>query len=84
MKKGFTLLELLIAAAISSIVALGVFSIFSSIANMKIEIQNPDAINYLAFFLVCYSLIYSVSILVGIVIDIFNSGQTVLLDDGKK
>lgn len=35
MKKGFTLLELLIAAAISSIVALGVFSIFSSIANMR-------------------------------------------------
>lgn len=35
MRKGFTLLELLIAAAISSIVALGVFSIFSSIANMR-------------------------------------------------
>ena len=35
MKKGFTLLELLIAAAISSIVALGVFSIFSSIADMR-------------------------------------------------
>lgn len=35
MKKGFTLLELLIATAISSIVALGVFSIFSSIANMR-------------------------------------------------
>lgn len=32
MKKGFTLFELLIAAAISSIVALGVYSLFSSLA----------------------------------------------------
>lgn len=58
--------------------------VISSIANMKIEAQNPDVINYFAFFLVCYSLIYSVSILIGIVIDIFNSGQTVLLDDSNK
>ncbi len=35
MRKAFTLLELLIATAISSIVALGVFSIFSSITNMR-------------------------------------------------
>ena len=56
---------------------------FSSIKNTQ-KVQNPDAINYLVFFFVCYSLIYSVSILIGIVIDIFNSGQTVLLDDGKK
>lgn len=35
MKKGFTLFELLIAAAISSIVALGMFSLFSSVALVR-------------------------------------------------
>ena len=35
MKKGFTLFELLIAAAISSIVALGLFSIFSSVVTTR-------------------------------------------------
>jgi len=55
--------------------------IISSIANMEIEFDKPNAINYPAYFFVCYLLIYSVSILIGIVIDIFNSGQTSLLDD---
>lgn len=35
MKKGFTLLELIIAIAISSIVAVGIFSVFSSIAGSR-------------------------------------------------
>lgn len=35
MKKGFTLFELLIAVAISSIVALGMFSLFSSVALVR-------------------------------------------------
>ena len=41
MKKGFTLLELLIATAISSIVALGVFSIFSSHPSILYE-THPE------------------------------------------
>ena len=55
--------------------------IVSSISNMNIEITNPNLINYPVYFIVCYLLIYSVSILIGIVIDIFNSGQTSLLVD---
>ena len=35
MKKGFTLFELLIAAAISSIVALGLFAMFSSVVTTR-------------------------------------------------
>lgn len=55
--------------------------IISNIANMDIEIKNPNTINYPVYFFVCYLLVYSVSILIGIVIDIFNSGQTSLLND---
>lgn len=55
--------------------------IASSIANMEITIEYPNTVNYPMYFLVCYLLVYSVSILIGIVIDIFNSGQTTLLDD---
>jgi hypothetical protein len=55
--------------------------IVSSITNMNIDIENSNIINYPAFFFICYLLLYSISILIGIVIDIFNSGQTVLLDD---
>lgn len=54
--------------------------IVSCICNMKIEITQPEYVNYPVFFFVCYLLIYSVSILIGVVIDIFNSGQTTLLD----
>lgn len=55
--------------------------IISSIANMDIEIKDPNVVNYPVYFLVCYLLVYSVSILIGIVIDIFNSGQTSILED---
>lgn len=55
--------------------------IISSIANMDIEIKEPNIVNYPVHFFVCYLLVYSVSILIGIVIDIFNSGQTILLED---
>jgi hypothetical protein len=55
--------------------------IISSIANMDIEIKEPNIVNYPAYFFVCYLLVYSVSILIGIVIDIFNSGQTSMLED---
>ena len=55
--------------------------IVSSIADMGITIKYANRVNYFVYFLVCYLLVYSVSILIGIVIDIFNSGQTTLLDD---
>ncbi len=46
MKKGFTLIEILIASAISTIVALGVFSMFSSVAGSrdKIVIQSKNVV----------------------------------------
>lgn len=54
--------------------------IVSCICNMNIEIAQPEYVNYPVFFVVCYLLIYSVSILTGVIIDIFNSGQTILLE----
>ena len=53
----------------------------SSIANLEIKINRPEIINYPIYFIICYFLVYSVSILIGIVIDIFNSGQTVLINN---
>ena len=64
-----------------STISIIVMIIISSIANMGIAIEEPNVVNYPVYFLVCYLLVYSVSILIGIVIDIFNSGQTTLLDD---
>ena len=55
--------------------------IVSGIANMGIPVKHSNFVNYFTYFSVCYLLVYSVSILIGIVIDIFNSGQTALLDD---
>lgn len=66
-----------------STISIIVMIIISSIANMGIAIEEPNTVNYPVYFLVCYLLVYSVSILIGIVIDIFNSGQTTLLDDIK-
>ena len=66
-----------------STISIIVMIIISSIANMGIAIEEPNTVNYPVYFLVCYLLVYSVYILIGIVIDIFNSGQTTLLDDIK-
>lgn len=68
-----------------STISIIVMIIVSSIANMGISIEHSNRVNYFTYFSVCYLLVYSVSILIGIVIDIFNSGQTTLLeDDGVK
>ena len=38
--------------------------IISSIANIEIAIEKPNTVNYPVYFLVCYLLVYSVSILI--------------------
>lgn len=69
------------ACLLVSTISIIVMIIVSCIANMGIEIEEPNAMNYSVYFFVCYLLVYSVSILLGIVIDIFNSGQTTLFED---
>ena len=65
-------------------VAIITMIIISSIANMEIAIEEPNIVNFPVYFLVCYLLVYSVSILIGIVIDIFNQMiKTTLLDDNS-
>lgn len=68
---------------IISTISIIVMIVVSCIASIEIRVQNSDMINYPTFFIVCYLLVFSVYILIGIVIDVFNSGQTTLLDDGK-
>lgn len=51
---------------------------------MKIAIKEADKVNYLVYFIVCYLMVYSVSILFGIIIDVFNCGQTTLIERKKK
>ena len=65
---------------IISIITIIVVIIASCIISIDIEIPNSNLVNYFAFFAICYLLVFSVSILFGIVIDIFNSGQTTLFD----
>lgn len=65
---------------IISTISIVVMVIISSIVNIEIEIREPNYVNYPIYFLVCYLLIFSIVILFGIIIDIFNSGQTTLLE----
>lgn len=69
------------ACLLVSTISIITIIIVSSIANMDVAIENPNRINYSIFFLICYLLLYSITILTGIVIDIYNSGQTSLLDE---
>ena len=71
------------ACLIVSTISIITMIVISCITNMEIEIQEPNIVNYPAFFVICYLLVYSVSILLGIVIDIFNSGQTTILEDNN-
>lgn len=64
-----------------STISIIVMIVISSIANMEISIRWSETVNYVGYFVVCYLLVYSVSILIGIVVDIFNSGQTILLEE---
>lgn len=84
-KEGKTLIKDLnssfAACLFVSTISIIVMIIVSIIANMGIIIEYANTVNYFLYFLICYLLVYSVSILIGIVIDIFNSGQTTLIDD---
>lgn len=63
-----------------STISIIVMITISSIANMDIEICKPNVVNYPAYFFVCYLLVYSVSILLGIIEDLFNCGQIITLE----
>ncbi|MBO5380690.1 MAG: hypothetical protein J6A40_01180 [Bacteroides sp.] len=63
-----------------STISIIIMIVISCIANMEITIEYANIVNYSIYFLVCYLLVYSVSIIIGIVVDIFNSGQTTLLE----
>ena len=63
-----------------STISIIVMIIVSSISDLGIEIKNANFVNYPTYFCVCFLCIYSVSILIGIIIDVFNCGQTTLLE----
>lgn len=88
MDKGKELIEGLnstyAACLLVSTISIITMIIVSSVANMKIKSINSDLINYRVFFFISYLLLYSITILIGIVIDIFNSGQSTLLDEDSE
>lgn len=69
------------ACLLVSTITIIVMLIVSSVANLSIEIEHPNRVNYPIYFIICYLLIYSVCVLIGVVVDIFNSGQTVLIEN---
>ena len=69
------------ACLIVSTISVIMMIVVSSIVSLEIEISVPEIVNYPTYFLVLNLLLFSVSILFGIVIDIFNCGQTTLLDE---
>ncbi len=64
-----------------SILTIIMMVLAKGICNMQVEVEPTlaDIINYVVYFLFSFLLVYSVFILIGIVIDIYNSGQTALL-----
>ncbi len=64
-----------------SILTIIMMVLAKGICNMQVEVEPTLAniINYVVYFLFSFLLVYSVFILIGIVIDIYNSGQTSLL-----
>lgn len=64
-----------------SILTIIMMVLAKGICNMQVEVESTlaDIINYVVYFLFSFLLGYSVFILIGIVIDIYNSGQTSLL-----
>ena len=54
--------------------------IVSLIKNIGITSEYAKHINYTVYFIICFLLMYSLIILIGIIEDIFNCGQTSLKD----
>ena len=67
------------ACLLVSTITLIILLIISCVANLNIPIEHPNRVNYPIYFIICYLLTYSVCVLIGVVIDIFNSGQTALV-----
>ena len=64
-----------------SILTIIMMALAKGICNMEVEVEPTLAviINNVVYFLFSFLLVYLVFILIGIVIDIYNSGQTALL-----
>ena len=67
-----------------STITIMILVIVSVIANMNVQSSNSETINYLVLFVLCYLFIYSIAILIGITVDIFNCGQTILIKEKKQ
>lgn len=57
-----------------------VLIIVSCISNLELKFDFSVGINLSAYFIISYLLFYSVIILFGVIIDVFDSGQTTLLN----
>ena len=64
-----------------STITIVVMLFVSCVANLNVGTGHPNLVNYPVFFIICYLLTYSVCILIGVVVDIYNIGQTVIADE---
>lgn len=67
-----------------SIISMILLVVTSIVMAMKIYSPYSDAINLFVFFIICFFVFLSITILLGVIIDIFNSGQTTLIDEPKE
>lgn len=59
-----------------SVVAIVLMIIVSCVLHLEIDCGFTNIVNSIVFIVLCFLLFYSVNILIGVVIDIFNIGQT--------
>ncbi len=69
------------ACLLISTITIIVILFVSCVANLNLETEHPNVVNYPVYFTICYLLTYSVCILIGVVVDLYNTGQTVIVDE---
>lgn len=60
---------------VSSII---VFYIIYCVAQVNIQVENPDVVNYIVLFSISFLVLLSIMMQIGIVIDLFNCGQVLV------
>lgn len=67
-----------------STISLIILVITSNVMAMKIYSPYSVVINFIVFFIICFLVMLSITILWGVIIDIFNSGQTALINQSNE
>lgn len=55
--------------------------VVGNILHMNILFTYADIVNYITFFVISYLLLFSISVLIGVVVNVFNMGQIVFFNE---